>query len=176
MQGATKRAELQSVIRQIFSLFDSDADGRLSKDEYKEYIWATWNALGDEEEWEQVWVEDCQGAQCATETGITEQGFESLYLWHRSGPRAGVPTGKEAYQAAQDDVKKSQEWLGLPEAERQSHRDLTCLQYFEVCSNPEMRLYCSRCQWTAPSFSLTRMKGCRRCDYDLCEACLQSTA
>ena len=68
------------LVREIFALFDADADGKLSKDEYKNYLTGVgdWGTGGyTDAMWDETWLRDCGLMDC-TASGITKGAFEAI--------------------------------------------------------------------------------------------------
>eukprot|EP01045_Picozoa_sp_COSAG04_P035188 COSAG04_NODE_8017_length_1034_cov_0.980749_1_plen_130_part_00 len=93
------------LVREIFAMFDADADGKLSKDEYEAYLrgtgaWGTGWYTDSDDQWEESWQQECEQMQSNTE-GISRAGFESiLYGKYRSWGQA--PADLDKCRKAQD--------------------------------------------------------------------------
>merc|ERR1711939_9246 len=153
-----KQTEARPLVEEIFAIFDADGDGKLCKQEYETYLHAI-TAWGKdwytETKWEASWPDECKQLQSTTE-GITHEGFGSvLYGTYRLGN-------------VQQDLDKCREWARMPEQERQSHCDKTCMRAFHTTHDGFL---CNRCGATVADGA--RMHGCRRCDFDVCEDCNQ---
>ena len=87
-QREAARAAQRPLVEELFAMFDADADGKLSKDEYEAYLrgigaWGT-NWYTDEE-WDESWPEECEDMESGTE-GIGWEAFEGiLYVEYRLG-------------------------------------------------------------------------------------------
>ena len=93
-QWTTTKAELDakaaaelSLVRKIFAMFDVDADGLLSKEEYRSLSKGigTWGTDGyTDAAWDSTWLRDCALVDCSS-VGMTAQAFELLYSRYRPG-------------------------------------------------------------------------------------------
>lgn len=72
--------------RRLFDLFDIDADGVLSKEEYASFLRATslWG-IGryTSDAWDNTWLQECEGLGCDPATGVTRTCFALLYEKYR---------------------------------------------------------------------------------------------
>jgi hypothetical protein len=89
-KAAAQRTQELPVVREIFMLFDTDGDGRLSKGEYKRYLQGIgyWVQRGftDESYDESGWHGQCKGIECPPEEGVSAEAFETiLYGTYRVG-------------------------------------------------------------------------------------------
>jgi hypothetical protein len=121
---ATKTKEVL-VARQIFSLFDADEDGKLSKSEYKSYLHGI-GAWGEEPytdaSWNERWPIECKHMKCSdsdsdsdsvclADDGITAKAFEVvLYGNHRVGK---AEADLNRCNLAEGSSQASDELLGL---------------------------------------------------------------
>ena len=87
-QAQKQEAERQLLVKEIFTMFDANDDGKLSKDEYKAYLqgigaWGT--GLYADEGWDKRWPQECEQLESGTE-GIGWEAFEGiLYGKYRLG-------------------------------------------------------------------------------------------
>eukprot|EP01045_Picozoa_sp_COSAG04_P020176 COSAG04_NODE_2039_length_4950_cov_12.208617_2_plen_880_part_00 len=90
------------LVREIFAIFDADADGKLSKAEYRAFLRGIglWDA-GDPDYtdagWDARWPKECQDMESGTD-GVGKEGFESiLYGKYRAGKaQADLDSCKQA--------------------------------------------------------------------------------
>ena len=71
------------LVREIFTMFDADADSRLNKAEYKAYLQRIggWPKNYTDEQWDERWPKLCAFFECEVE-GVTAEAFEEVYSVH----------------------------------------------------------------------------------------------
>ena len=89
-QEAAQHQQDLPLVREIFALFDADADGRLSQAEYKNFLRgvAAWGdaPYTDDQYDDEGWQRDCGLTASSPAEGITKEAFEtSLYGKYRKG-------------------------------------------------------------------------------------------
>ena len=86
-QAQKQEAERQLLVKEIFTMFDANDDGKLSKDEYKSYLIGIgmFGPYADDYD-SKGWSEECAVLGSSTEEGISWDAFESkLYGPERRG-------------------------------------------------------------------------------------------
>lgn len=91
-----------ALVREIFTMHDVDADGKLNQDEYVGYLKAirAWETHPyTDENWDARWPLECKVLECAVE-GVTREAFETILYGVR---------GKHRWGQAENDLEKSKE-------------------------------------------------------------------
>lgn len=109
LTGSPRWLALPPVDR-IFAMFDADADGHLSKDEYKTYLQAIgeWGAgayTGDSYD-VSGWMDECAQVCADPEVGISWEQFETV-LYGRASNGQGKGRGHKAVE----DMEKCEDWV-----------------------------------------------------------------
>ena len=87
-QREAERASQRPLVEELFAMFDADADGKLSKDEYEAYLrrigaWGT--GFYTDHGWDARWPKECEDLESGAE-GIGWEAFEGiLYAKYRLG-------------------------------------------------------------------------------------------
>ena len=77
-QAQKQEAERQQLVKEIFTMFDADGNGKLSKNEYKSYLIGIgmFGPYADDYD-SKGWAENCEELDSSTEEGISWDAFES---------------------------------------------------------------------------------------------------
>ena len=163
-------AEDNISVKRLFLMLDADGDGALSKDEYKAFIkgLASWGSgvFTDDGYDDAAFRVQCEKVECTPEAGITRSAFERIVY------------GKYRRGRAHDDLEKCSEWIAMSDAQRRSHENKSCLRprLTDGAYRGHRATVSYRCDGCMLSIVTgTRRYTCERCDYDLCNACVNGS-
>eukprot|EP01051_Picozoa_sp_SAG22_P005629 SAG22_NODE_339_length_12034_cov_3.087474_6_plen_729_part_00 len=103
-----QREEALPLVREMFGLFDADADGLLSKVDltyYLQGIQAWGNDPYTHEGWDERWPHECAQMGCTTE-GITAEAFGMFYEKYR-----GPLSAEGIFRKARADLDSCKKWM-----------------------------------------------------------------